>query len=112
MTKALPMLLLLLAATGCAQLQALNLQGPSDYERTLISARQAVDAGNYFVADKLLDEFARTHPDTPEAREIAFWKAAYKLDPANSQGSLRDGIAGLDAYLAAQPASTAPKRRC
>ena len=103
MTKALPMLLLLLAATGCAQLQALNLQGPSDYERTLISARQAVDAGNYFVADKLLDEFARTHPDTPEAREIAFWKAAYKLDPANSQGSLRDGILGLDAYLAANP---------
>lgn len=97
------MLLLLLAAAGCAQLQALNLQGPSDYERTLISARQAVDAGNYFVAGKLLDEFARTHPDTPEAREVAFWKAAYTLDPANSQGSLRDGITGLDGYLAASP---------
>ena len=103
MTKALPMLLLLLAAVGCAQLQALNLQPPSDYEKTLVAARQAVDAGNYFVADKLLDEYARTHPDTPEARELAFWKAAYKLDPANSQGSLQDGISGLDGYLAANP---------
>jgi hypothetical protein len=102
MTKALPMLLLL-AATGCAQLHALNLLGPSDYDKTLASARQAVDAGNYFVADKLLDEFARTHPGTPEAREIAFWRAAYTLDPANSQGSLRDGITALDGYLAASP---------
>ena len=29
------------------------------------------------------DEFVRTHPDTREAREIAFWKAAYMVDPAN-----------------------------
>jgi hypothetical protein len=59
-----------------------------------------VDAGNYWAADRLLEEFARTHPDTREAREIAFWKAAYLVDPANDHGSLSAGIAALDAYLA------------
>jgi hypothetical protein len=73
----------------------------SDFERTLYYARRDVDADNYWAADKLLDEFVRTHPDTREAREIAFWKAAYMVDPANDRGSLTGGIAALDAYLAA-----------
>jgi hypothetical protein len=90
-----------LALGACAQLPIVNQPAPSDFERTLMYARLNVDAGNYWAADKVLDEFVRTHPDTREAKEIAFWKAAYMIDPANDRGSLGGGIAALDAYLAA-----------
>jgi len=89
------------AILGCAQVPLVTPPPPSDFDRTLAHARRNVDAGNYWAADRLLEEFARTHPDTREAREIAFWKAAYMVDPANDRGSLSAGIAALDAYLAA-----------
>ena len=90
-----------LALSGCAQLPVVNPPAQSDFARTLYHARKNVDGGNYWAADRVLDEFVRTHPDTREAREIAFWKAAYMVDPANDRGSLGGGIAALDAYLAA-----------
>src|SRR5205814_4148648 len=92
-TKALRFAIPLLALAACAQLQVANPQSRSDWNRTLYYARQNVDARNYFAADTILDEFVRTHPNTREAREIAFWKAAYMLDPANELGSLPGGIA-------------------
>ena len=85
---------------GCATIPLAQPSVKSDWERTLENARRDVDAANYFAAQKLLDEFVRVHPNGPEAREIAFWKAVYTLDPANVQGSLGGGIAGLDQYLA------------
>jgi hypothetical protein len=85
---------------ACAHLPAADPSIRGDWNRTLYNARRDADAGNYFAADKLLDEFVRLHPDTRDAREIAFWKAAYMVDPANSQGSLAGGIAALDGYLA------------
>jgi hypothetical protein len=90
-----------LALSACAELPVVNPPAKSDFGRTLYYARRNVDAGNYWAADKLLDEFVRTHPDSREAREIAFWKAAYLVDPANNLGSLGGGIAALDAYLTA-----------
>jgi hypothetical protein len=93
-----------LALVACAQLPIVVAPSQSDFERTLYHARKNVDAGNYWAADRLLDEFARTHPDTREAREIAFWRAAYMVDPANVRGSLPAGIAALDGYLAADTA--------
>jgi hypothetical protein len=87
--------------SACAPLSSVKSPAQTDFERALYYARQNVDAGNYWAADRLLDEFARTHPDTRESREIAFWKAAYQVDPANDRGSLGGGIAALDAYLAA-----------
>ena len=90
--------------TGCAQLPLLQQLGfQSDWDRTRTEARRSVEAGNYHVADRLLAEFARVHPNTREARETAFWRAAYMVDPANPRGSLEGGIAGLDAYLANEP---------
>jgi hypothetical protein len=93
-----------LALLACAQLPLVTPPKQSDFDRTLYHARRNVDAGNYWAADRLLDEFVRTHPDTREAREIAFWKAAYLVDPANDRGSLAAGIAALDGYLAADSA--------
>ena len=89
-----------LALGACAQVPIIPPPVPSDYERTLYHARQNVDAGNYWAAERILDEFARTHPDTRDAKEIVFWKAAYMVDPANDRGSLAGGIAALDGYLA------------
>ncbi len=105
MKKTLPIATSLLLAIGCAHLgtYTVNPQLRTDWDNALFYARQNVDSGKYFVADKLLDEFARTHPDTREGREIAFWKSAYLVDPANQSGSLSAGIAGLDGYLSANP---------
>ena len=100
MTKALRIVIPLLVLAACAQLPAIVPSVQSDWDRTLYYTRRDVADGNYFAADKIIDEFLRTHPGTPEAREIAFWKAAYLIDPANERGSLSGGIAVLDAYLA------------
>ncbi len=99
----LPALLLLGAA--CADLP-IRLE-PSllerDWDRALAETQRNIAAGNYHAADRVLAEFARRHPDTREARETAFWRAAYLVDPANTLGSLDTGIAALDAYLANEP---------
>jgi hypothetical protein len=94
----------MLAFGACAHLPVIDPPLQSDWARAMTHARRDVDAGNYFAADKVLDEFVRTHPGTPEAREIGFWKAAYLIDPANERGSLDAGIAALDAYLSADSA--------
>lgn len=96
------MLVSIIAA--CAELPRIE---PSpverDWSRTRAETRRNVEAGNYHAADRLLAEFARLHPETWEARETAFWRAAYMVDPANTLGSLEGGIAALDGYLASQP---------
>ena len=104
MTKALKLAIIAFLLGGCAHLQELDPQVKSDWNRALYYARANVDTGNYFAAGRLLDEFVRTHPDTREARETQFWKAAYLVDPANEDGSLSAGIAALDGYLAADSA--------
>ena len=86
MNRSLCIAMMSLALGACTQLPMVTPPGPSDFGRTLYYARQNVDAGNYWAADKLLDEYVRTHPETREAREIAFWKAAYLVDPANNRG--------------------------
>jgi hypothetical protein len=89
-----------MALAACAQLPLAEPNVRSDWDRTMYYARRDVDAGNYYAADKLLDEYMRVHPNSREAREIAFWKAVYTLDPANERGSLVGGITALDQYLA------------
>src|ERR1700716_4010896 len=102
MTRSFRVVIALLVLAACAELPAIVPPTPvqSDWDRTLYNTRRDVADGNYFAADKILDEFLRTHPGTREAREIAFWKAAYLVDPANQRGSLSGGIAALDSYLA------------
>jgi len=67
---------------------------------TLAAAQHAADSGKYDAAEKTLVTFANTHPRTIEAREIAFWRALYLMDPQNKAGSLAAGVSGMDAYLA------------
>ena len=90
--------------TACAGLPPMEMvPRERDWSRTRAETRRNVEMGNYHAADRLLAEFARIHPNTREARESAFWRAAYLVDPANSLGSLERGITALDAYLANEP---------
>jgi len=100
MNKCFTLAVMTISIAACAQLPTLDPQIHNDWQRSLYYARANVDAGNYFAAQKILDEFGRLHAGTREAREIQFWKAAYMVDPANASGSLEDGIAALDGYLA------------
>ena len=89
-------------AGGCAQLRAANAT-PQPMEgqltATLRQADQEAVALRFGVADRLLADFAETHPGTPEAVETAFWRAVFKLDTANQSGTRRDAVALLDGYL-------------
>ena len=75
---------------------------PSAYARALTEARETRLAS----ADRVLTDFAQRFPESPEAAEVPYWRAVYKLDPANKDASTKDAIAGLDRYLAASPAGT------
>jgi len=102
--KTFPSVLIVLLFTACAELQTVQYNPiPQDWARTRSETRRNIEVGNYHAADRLLAEFARVHPNTREARESAFWRAAYMVDPANSLGSLDGGVAALDAYLANEP---------
>ena len=102
--KVFPSALILLALAACAQMQTVDFNPiERDWIRTRAETRRNIEAGNYHAADRLLSEFARVHPNTREARESAFWRAAYMVDPGNTLGSLGSGVAALDAYLASEP---------
>jgi hypothetical protein len=68
---------------------------------TLTRASQEVLASRYGIADKMLADFAAQHPATAEGAEAGYWRALYKLDPANQTATPRDAAALLDSYLAA-----------
>jgi TolA-binding protein len=69
---------------------------------TLATAQRDVAAGNFDGADTVLAQFATKYPGTSEALETAYWRALYRLDPANHAASTSVAMASLDAYLADQ----------
>lgn len=71
-----------------------------DWPAAYLAAQSAADHGSYADADKALADFAASHTGSPQALESAYWRAVYKLDPANKDASTREAIAGLDKYLA------------
>lgn len=72
----------------------------TDLAATLAQADREVLATRFGIADKLLSDFAAQHPATAEGSEASFWRALYKLDPANQTASPHDALVLLDAYLA------------
>ena len=67
-----------------------------------LKAEAAVDvqAGRYGVADRLLADFAAQFPRTPEAADASYWRALYRMDPANQIASAGDATALVDSALA------------
>ena len=71
-----------------------------DWPGAYLAAQAAADRGAYAEADKALADFAASHANSTQALESGYWRAVYKLDPANKDASTKDAIAGLDRYLA------------
>ena len=100
-------MMLSLAATGCVHRPAfLQPAAQREWPAAYLAAQTAADHGAYADADKTLADFAAAHPGSPEAAESGYWRAVYKLDPANKDASTRDAIAALDRYLASSPEGT------
>jgi hypothetical protein len=66
---------------------------------TLQQAEREASASRFGVADRLLTDFALTHPNTREAIETGYWRALFALDPANQTSSPREALTLLDGYL-------------
>lgn len=76
-----------------------------DWIGTIAGAKNQVALGHFDEADKSLYEFMQRYPSSPEAREATYWRALFKLDPANRDGSPRAATERLDEYLADTTAS-------
>jgi hypothetical protein len=72
----------------------------SEWRTVAVQAGQEVQAGRYGAADRLLADFATRYAGTDPGAEALFRRALYRLDPANSSGSIREAEAMLDVYLA------------
>jgi hypothetical protein len=66
---------------------------------TILQAAQEVNDGRYGVADRILTDYSARYPTSPEGADATYWRALYKLDPANPNAAPRDAIALLDSYL-------------
>lgn len=90
-----------LAATACIHKPTfMRPAAERDWPAAYLAAQSAADRGAYGEADRTLAEFAASHPGSAQALESGYWRAVYKLDPANKEASTKDAIAGLDRYLA------------
>ncbi|HKV51646.1 MAG TPA: hypothetical protein VJO52_10640 [Gemmatimonadaceae bacterium] len=98
---------LTLALAACATTSARRTMPPAvdDWIGTIAGAKNQVALGHFDDADKALYEFMQRYPSSPEAREATFWRALFKLDPANRGGSPRAATERLDEYLADTTAS-------
>lgn len=72
----------------------------SDWPNVVKRASLAADSGNYANAERMLTAYAAQYPGTHEVHETLFWRALFKLDPSNVNGSVSEGIATLDKYMA------------
>ena len=66
---------------------------------TLRTADRFANAGQYGAADSALAAFAEAYRGTQFARETAFWRALYRLDPRNRVSRKSEALAALDAYV-------------
>ncbi len=74
--------------------------GPMEGVTTMAQAAQEVGAGRYGVADRLLTDYSARYPSTSEAADALYWRALYRLDPANPNASPREAVQLLDSYIA------------
>lgn len=73
--------------------------GGGDWMETQTAASVAAHQGRHGAADSLLGMFMRERWGTWEAREAAYWRAVYLLDPENPRASPRDALPLLELYL-------------
>jgi hypothetical protein len=71
-----------------------------EWTAVLAGAHAANQEGRYADADEILVQFSNRNPRSEEAMEASYWRAAYKLDPANSAASRSSATRLLESYLA------------
>ena len=95
---------LLLVSSGCITLHRppfMEASSVRDWPPAIEAARKRAADGQYESADTVLTNFVIQYPGSNEARETAYWRALFKLDPSNHSASFREAIALLDGYLSA-----------
>lgn len=98
--RAIAAALLIAGVAGCATTMRRSMPpAAGDWLATLGAAQAAVVQGHFDEADRVLSDFAQRYPRSPEAREAAYWRALYDLDPANTAADPRAAADRLDAYL-------------
>jgi hypothetical protein len=82
----------------------------SEWTVVLLQVTQDTQANRYAAAERLLADFATRHPSSVESADASYWRALYRLDPANPNASPREAGALLDGYLASSvPGSHRPE---
>lgn len=87
-------------ATGQARLADPVEVARAEWATALAIASQESSAGRHATADKALADYATRFPASGDAAEANFWRALYKLDPANATATPREAGQLLDSYLA------------
>jgi hypothetical protein len=100
---AVVMAAIVIASTACSSIMHPSFgsgESAGAWSTTLATARNRAATGDYGGADSALSQFARQFPGTSAALETAYWRALFKMDPANHSASLTTAMASLDGYLA------------
>lgn len=71
-----------------------------EWPATLQAAKVAAREGRYAAADSLLAGFLAQHSGSYEAREAAYWRALFLLDPANRAASSAEAVRALNDFFA------------
>ncbi len=91
--------------TAPPQLAETSTTPGSEWPAALAESSREAASGRYAAADKILSDFSARYSATSESTESMFWRALYKMDPANSGKAPRDAMILLDGYLQAPQAA-------
>jgi hypothetical protein len=88
--------------TGCVTFRTPGFATPAperNWPNALAAAKSEALEGRFGEADGVLAAFAKNYAGSAEALETSYWRAIFKMDPANPDASLPAALASLDAYL-------------
>jgi hypothetical protein len=86
---------------GCAHARSQHPSpAESDWRATLAEAQQFAKNAQVASADSVLAEYIARAPESAGARDAAFWRGVFALDPADSSGGPKAAVAAFDQYLA------------
>ena len=90
-----------LLAIGCITGRGMRTSDSSlnDWPAVLAAATADAAEHRYAEADRTLANFAARYPETTEGRETLYWRALFRLDPANREVSPAMAATWLENYL-------------
>jgi hypothetical protein len=92
--------LLVVSLAGCVRPLALQPRPMREWPATLQAAKEAARAQRYAEADSVLARFGSRHAGSYEAREAAYWRALFLVDPLNPQSSTGEAFRALNQFFA------------